>query len=78
MRTTTSYTTPTRPVTVDDITSNSIDPPRAAFALEWTPGEGTSALDEATNAFDSVVKDVFASLIADVRATIRPAKRAGL
>lgn len=78
MRTTTSYTTPPRPVTVDDITSNNIDPPRAAFALEWTLGDGTRALDEATAAFDSVVKGVFASLIADVRATTRPAKRAGL
>ena len=76
LRNTASYTTPPRPpTTVDDIVQGAVEPPRAAFALEWTPGDGERALAEAAKAYDAVILNVFGTLISDTSAA-DPAPRA--
>ena len=58
-----SYETPKRPLTPDNITRGiPVPPARAAFAVEWEPGQEEAAITEATTAFERVSREILAAL----------------
>ena len=58
-----SYETPKRPLTPDNITRGIPTPQaRAAFAVEWEPGDEESALTEMVAAYEHATREVLAAL----------------
>lgn len=58
-----SYETPKHPLTPDNIARGiPVPPARAAFAVEWEPGQEEAAITEATTAFEHVSREILAAL----------------